>query len=407
MNKNSKTNNTGKRALIIFIAAFLSLALVFGATLGVIAIVKRAGSVVSYDGVTMNKEVASFFISRFKVEYISALRSSGVNVTDTEAFWNSKDDTGATYGESFRTLAEQYLKEVVATAYLFDRYAKLNKEDKEKIKATCRDVLEYQAGGDEDKFNEIAAKYGFDYDSFCDAVELLYKSTSSYSAIYGADGTGIYGDNASCEKYLSEYSHVQFIFIRTAQKLTTDSDGNTVLVDLTESERAERAALIDTLAKAIDSTKTGADGQMTPAMFEIYLDKKYNDGDTSMNSTGYYLHENAETTAELAIAFPEVVKVALEMENGQFEKVVTTMVDEDNLIGMDAVCFIYKYAPTSGAYKTPSLERWFSDFYSDASEKMFVESVSALIKDAKTTDKLSELDIVAIPKNTELVPRFE
>ena len=126
-----------------------------------------------------------------------------------------------------------------------------------------------------------------------------------------------------------------------------------------------------------------------------------------MNSTGYYLHENAETTAELAIAFPEVVKVALEMENGQFEKVVTTMVDEDNLIGMDAVCFIYKYAPTSGAYKTPSLERWFSDFYSDASEKMFVESVSALIKDAKTTDKLSKLDIVAIPKNTELVPRFE
>ena len=407
MNKNSKTNNTGKRALIIFIAAFLSLALVLGATLGVIAIVKRAGSVVSYDGVTMNKEVASFFVSRFKVEYISALRSSGVNATDTEAFWSSKDDTGATYGESFRTLAEQYLKEVVATAYLFDRYAKLNKEDKEKIKATCRDVLEYQAGGDEDKFNETAAKYGFDYDSFCDAVELLYKSTSSYSAIYGADGTGIYGDNASCEKYLSEYSHVQFIFIRTSQKLTTDSDGNTVLVDLTESERAERAALIDTLAKAIDATKTGADGQMTPAMFEIYLDKKYNDGDTSMNSTGYYLHENAETTAELAVAFPEVVKVALEMENGQFEKVVTTTVDEDNLIGMDAVCFIYKYVPTSGAYKTPSLERWFSDFYSDASEKMFVESVSALIKDAKTTDKLSELDIVAIPKNTELVPRFE
>ena len=126
-----------------------------------------------------------------------------------------------------------------------------------------------------------------------------------------------------------------------------------------------------------------------------------------MNSTGYYLHENAEATAELAIAFPEVVKMALEMENGQFEKVATTMIDKDNLIGMDSVCFIYKYAPASGAYKTPSLERWFSDFYLDASEKLFVESVSALIKDAKTTDKLAELDIVAIPKNTELVPRFE
>lgn len=407
MNKNKKTNNTGKRALIIFVAAFLSLALVLGATLGIISMVKKAGSVVSYEGITMNKQVASFFVSRFKVEYIAALRSSGVNASDTEAFWSLKDDTGVTYADKFRTLAEQYLKEVVASAYLFDRYAKLNKEDKENIKSTCRDVLEYQANGNEEEFDERAARFGFDYDSFCDAVELLYKSVNSYNVIYGTDGSGIYSDNASCEKYLSEYSHVQFIFIRTEQKLTTDVDGKTVLVDLTESEKAERLALIDSLSRAIDAAETNDDGQMTPAMFEIYLDGKYNDGDTSMNATGYYLHENAETTVEFAEAFPEVVKTALEMEKGQFEKVVTTVIDADNLIGMDSVCFIYKYEPASGAYKIPALERWFSDFYSDAAERMFVESVSALIKDAKTTDKLVELDIVAIPKNTEFVPRFE
>ena len=407
MNKNKKTNNTGKRALIIFVAAFLSLALVLGATLGIISMVKKAGSVVSYEGITMNKQVASFFVSRFKVEYISALRSSGVNASDTEAFWSLKDDTGVTYADKLCTLAEQYLKEVVASAYLFDRYAKLNKEDKENIKSTCRDVLEYQANGNEEEFDERAARFGFDYDSFCDAVELLYKSVNSYNVIYGTDGSGIYSDNASCEKYLSEYSHVQFIFIRTEQKLTTDVDGKTVLVDLTESEKAERLALIDSLSRAIDAAETNDDGQMTPAMFEIYLDGKYNDGDTSMNATGYYLHENAETTVEFAEAFPEVVKTALEMEKGQFEKVVTTVIDADNLIGMDSVCFIYKYEPASGAYKIPALERWFSDFYSDAAERMFVESVSALIKDAKTTDKLVELDIVAIPKNTEFVPRFE
>ena len=408
MKKNSKTNIiSGKRALIAFVSALLSIALLLGATLGIIAIVKSAGSVVSYEGITMNKKTAAFFVSRFKVEYISALRSSGVNATDTEAFWGEKDDTGVTYGERFRTLAEQYLKEIVATAYLFDRYSKFTKEDKERVEKTCLDVLEYQSGGDEDAFNEKAAQYGFDYDSFCDAVELLYKSTSSYSAIYGADGTGIYSDVASCEKYLAEYSHVQFIFIRTEKKLTKDSNGNAVLVDLTEEEKAERMELIATLSAAIDAQKTDSDGQMTPAMFEIYLDAKYNDGDTSMNSTGYYLHENSETTAEFAEAFPEVVKTALEMENGQFEKVLTKTVDGDNLIGMDAVCFIYKYAPVPDAYKTPTLERWFSDFYSDASEKLFVDSVSTLIKNAKTTDKLSELDIVAIPKNTELVPRFE
>ena len=408
MNKrNKKEDNRGKSSLVIFIGVFLALALIFSATLGIISAVKGAASVVSYEGITMDKSVASFFVSRFKVEYISALRKSGVNAADTEAFWASKDDTGATYGEKFNTLAVQYLKEIVATAYLFDRYSGLKKEDKEVIKATCRDVLEYQANGDKAVFNDMAAPYGFDYDSFCDAVELLYKSTSSYSVIYGADGTGIYNDNASCEEYLSEYSHVQLIFIRTEQKLTTDDEGKSVLVDLTDAERAERLALIETLSAAIDAIKTGSDGQMTPAMFEIYLDGRYNDGDTSMTSTGYYFHEDAETTKEFAEAFPEVVKAALEMKRGEFDKVKTSVIDKDNLIGMEGVCFIYKYAPTSGAYKTASLETWFSDFYSNASEHLFVESVASLIADARTTDRLAELDIVAIPKNTELVPRFE
>ena len=405
--KNEKDDNRGKRSLVIFIAVFLSLALAFGATLGIITAVKAAGSVVSYEGITMSKPVASFFVSRFKVEYLSALRATGVNAADTEAFWTSKDDTGATYGEKFNSLAVQYLKEIVSTAYLFDRYSGLKKEDKEVIKKTCNDVLDYQANGDESIFNDMAAKYGFDYDSFCEAVELLYKSSSSYSVIYGADGTGIYNDSASCEKYLAEYSHVQLIFIRTEQKLTTDYEGKEVLVDLTAPEKAERMELIDTLSAAIDAITNDTDGQMTPAMFEIYLDGKYNDGDTSMNSTGYYFHEDAETTMEFSEAFPEVVKAALEMKNGEFRRVTTSLVDEDNLIGMEGVCFIYKYAPTEGAYKTSSLETWFSDFYAHASEHLFVESVATLIADAKTTDKLAELDIVAIPKNTELVPRFE
>ena len=92
--KNNIKEKPKKHALLVFVAAFLSLALIFGATLGVIAIVKRANSVVSYDGVTMTKPVASFFVSRFKVSYLSALRASGVNAVDTDEFWASADESG-------------------------------------------------------------------------------------------------------------------------------------------------------------------------------------------------------------------------------------------------------------------------------------------------------------------------
>ena len=285
-----KTNkSTGKsKVVVFFVGGFLALVLIFGMVLGSIAIVKNAGAVVSYEGVTMDKEVASFFLSRFKVEYLSSLLSGGYELADdTEEFWASEYSEGVTHGERYEQMAEKYLKEIVVSTYLFDRYASLDSSDKEKIRKTAQEILTYHADGDETIFNSSVQKYGFSYDSFLDAVEMLYKSNRAFTVIYGTDGSRIATDTVACEDYLQEYSHVKLLFIRTESKLTTDVSGAQEIVPLDEEEKAERQRRLAELRAAMDAYKNDADGQMTPESFEYFLGK-YGEGDSSMDSIGYY-----------------------------------------------------------------------------------------------------------------------
>ena len=49
---------------------------------------------------------------------------------------------------------------------------------------------------------------------------------------------------------------------------------------------------------------------------------------------------------------------------------------------------------------------WFSDFDSHAAVNMYIKSINALVPDAQIKERIKELDILAIPRNTLFVPRF-
>ena len=65
---NKKEKNT-KRILPIIICSFLALLLVFGIVLGTIALIKEMRSVVSYNGVRIDKGVASYLAATYKATY--------------------------------------------------------------------------------------------------------------------------------------------------------------------------------------------------------------------------------------------------------------------------------------------------------------------------------------------------
>lgn len=398
-----------KRAVIIGLSAFLSLVLVFGAVLGIVTLVKRSGSVAYYDGIYISEGVASFFVGRFKTQYIRDLRLDGYEAQNTENFWNSKYDDTQTHGDIMRSLAEMRIKQIIACNYFFDRNASLSDRDEEKIEKAIRETLEYHTGGSVDEFNRMAEEYGFDYDDYCEAVKLMYKSDLAFTAIFGQDGSRIASDNASCEDYLSEYSHVKLLFIRTEDKLVIEDDKSTSLVMLSEEEREERLANIDKVNKAIEAYKNGSDGQITPVAFDNYI-STFGEGDTDFSGTGYYFHEDSEFSSEFSEQFPSVVEEALGMDIGEYSCVKVDFADAERKEAGESspgVCFIYKYPPSKGAYATSSLSACFSDFYLHAASAVFLNATDLIVKEVVIGPKYEALDFIKISTNSVLYPRYD
>lgn len=386
------------RFLTIFVCIFLAVVLIFGATFGIIIGVRNSRAVVTYENVRVDEGALRYLGAYYKISYVRALRASGVRAYDTEDFWNSTDKSGKTYKELYTESFEGYVRSLVASVNVFLTYSSYTKEDKQSVKDTVEELLTYKAGGSEKEFDRMAEKYGFDYDDFCAAAELLYKADKAKTIVFGENGESLAYSAEDCAKYLNTYSHVSLLFVRTKETFQRDEegnilygdDGNALMREMTDEEKSERGEIINKLTSAIEAKKNGGDYQITPEMFEIYLEKS--DGDAAMHKKGYYFNENADATAEFATVFPEVVECALEMELYDYRRVETSI----------GVCFIYRYDIVKGAYSDEE-NPFFSDFYADAANYLYEDILNTLAPEVKVKDSFFETDYSSIPLLSEFV----
>lgn len=410
--KNSEKKISRKKLLIIFISAFLGIAVILGAVLGIMAYIRQANAAISYEGQVMDKEVASFFIGRLKTKYIHDLKSEYPEAYDSPYFWNKQYDEEHTHGEIMQQFAEYEIRRILINNYIFDSVSTLSDEDERIIETAINETLEYHTGGSEEEFDRMAAEYGFDYDSYCTAVEMLYKSNIAFDSIYGENGALVssLSDFAGMrEEYLSEYSHVKLIFIRTERKKTVNEDNTETVTDLTEEEKAQRLATISEIRAAIDAIETGADKQMTPLAFQNYLEK-HGEGDPLYTASGFYFHSDSAFTEEFGIQFPEVVEKSLSMKEGSYAEVKVDFAGKEDGVPVTdpspGVCFIYKYAPTPSAYTNSDLAGCFADFYYNAAKADYLRNLESRMSDIEIGPKFSELDFKAISTNSVLYPTF-
>ena len=392
------------RAVIIFISVFLAAVITLGAVLGIISAVRYSNAVVEYNGVTVNHKIASFFISRLKVEYLSEYSGA-----DNDGFWNSELGDGVTYRQDFERIAEQHLKEIAVTNYMFDSIRSLTAEEKTVIKNTVADVLDLQAGGSVEKFNEIAGKYGFDYSSFCDAAQMYYKTAYAFDVLYGSEGINISQDATVCGSYLNEYSHVSLIFVRERTKLKGGSEGESERnVYLDENELAEREEYIDKLHAALEAYKNGGDGQMSAESFEKWLMDEENSA-TMWRNTGYYFNEDAATTKEFSKMYPGIAEKAYEMELYSFDELELTVpveMEDGTEISEKMHVFMYKYPVADGAYADKDMsEYWFSDFYENASVYLYLNLLEEYSAAATLGGYAEKFDYVGVKENEEIFIR--
>lgn len=399
-----------KKILLIIICIFVSLVMVFGATLGIILGVKNARAAVRFNGVRISEGEAYFLLTKYKRDFIIEYGGH-----DSEIFFNQKYDESRTYADLLKEEGVKYLKDVAVKNYLFDSIDGIDMSglDEIAVKRAVKEVLDYRdSNGSEEKFDEIAEKYGFDFDDFSSAALMLYKAEVVQSRIFGSDGSLISNYASDCQSYFdSNYSHVKLLFIRTEDKFELDDNGNRVKdedgndkkIPLTDTEKAERAALISDIEAKISAYENKGDGvQMTPVHFSALL-SEYGEGDPERNDNGYYFSAYSsfsnefiknpdETTNENRL---EIAKCILTMDKGYEKR------EFDG-----GVCFIYKYDNVAGAYANAS-DECFSDFYSLCSSYTFRNTVSEFYEDVKIKDYVYGIDLLSLPGDNPFVPKFE
>ena len=398
--KNSKKIKSNS-FLLTFICIFLALVLILAATLGIASAVKTSKSVAIYKGQSMDSKVASFFASYYKYIYKTDLANKKIpGVEDSPGFWNSKADGERTYLDILTEGTEEFIRQILVANYLYDRYGRLTSDDKDRITKALHEILEDRADGSKKKFDELTAQYGFDYSSFCDAATMLYKAVTAQKIIYGADGSNVANFPSRAEEYLSEYSHVKLIFIRTEDKfvyengqLVEGNDGAPLRVPLTPDEVSDREKVISEIESAISAVGSGTGVEMNAEMFDYYV-QKYDEGEDDMRADGYYFFESALYTQSFPIK--SIVDKSYEMPLNSFSKIPLDF----------GVCFIYKCEATKGAFASGLSKACFSDFYSDASDFLFTKDVAELSAEVEVREKLSEINLLTIPYNYYFLPKF-
>jgi len=400
-----------KKVLITVVCIFVAVVLLFGATLGLILAVKNAKAVVRFKNVRIYEGEANYLLSVYKRDFLIRHHSYG-----DESFWEEKYDEKHTYRDLLAEESEKYLRDIAIRNYMFETVdgIKFTGLDELSVKKAINEVLEYrESEGSVEKFNELAAPYGFDFDDFSSAAYLLYKAEAVQSRIYGADGSLIKNSPLDCEKYFgNNYSHVKLLFIRTEDKFELDDKGNRVQdengldkrIELTPEQKAERLATIADIEAKIEARKNNSGTQMSVTHFD-YLISTVGERDKERADMSYYFSAYSEFSNEFYIdpngkvneSRLELVKECLSMDKDSYSR---KDLDEG------VVCFIYKYENGANAY-TNTDDLCFSDFYALCATKTFGDTVLGFYDDVIFKEKFYMTDFVSLPGENPFVPKFE
>lgn len=391
-----------KKAFMIFTSAFLGCVLIVGIVFGTIGIVKNKNAVMKYKGVYLSDGVANYLIASYKYDFMSSLAKNGEECYDTDIYWQSEAADGKTWGDVLAENTEKYLKSVIIGSYLFDKNTSLTKNDKAVIEKAVNEVLDYRADGNVERFNEIASDMGFTYRDFEKAAEMLYKYEMAQTVIFGYDGSALESGlfNEECNEYFEgAYSRVMLMFIRTDGELVTDPEtGKEILSEYDDNTKAiveEKIAYIRKLINNAENHPNEAVEQMSEGAFMDYIAKDYPTG-TINDTEGYYFSKDSSYSLEFAEGAPEVVSLALGMEEGHYAECAVDF----------GVCFIYKIPLEENAYSRILLTHFFSDFYAKAASYIYGESITAYLPDVTVKSRYDSSAVLTKPYNKQLPIKF-
>lgn len=380
------------RFLLTLISLLLAVVIGIGGIFLVTLGIRSARSMVLRGEISIDLGTLNYLSAYYKMQYLNYFRITGVNAPDSEEFWQKEISDGVTYGEDFEEKFEIYIRTLVIAADTYHTDHGYTADDRIAVKYAVDTILAQYAQGSVSIFNEQAAKFGFDYNDFQNAVALLYKANGAMELLYGADGERIFDYPEICAEHFSEYSHVSLLYIRLDGLYMTNEDGDYLydaqgmpaLREMTEEEHSER---VDLSKELVDRT---VDGNMDAEEFRSLLEK--NDGDGIYWLDDYYFHPVSKNTKEYAEEYGEIVSTALTMGEGELR-----MVSLDG-----ALCFIYKHEP--GVYENED-NPFLSDFAMNAAPHQYEHVVAPFLDAVRFLNSYEGYSPLSIPEINDFYVR--
>lgn len=382
-----------KRAVLVATSAFIAAVIIIAAILGIVGAVKQSGYLLYCNGVGMDEGVVNYFSAAYKTAYLRNINGkTGRENPDTEAFWQSKNEDGVTYGKDLKDKTLIYLKSILAANVVFNSYARITASDRAAIDRAIADKLTAM-GGDVSEFNKRAEKYGFDYSDMRVGAEMLYKFNYAEGKIFGTDGANAALFPDKCQEFLEGYSRVFLVFVRDKDKLVTNEKGEVSVVDKTPEELAK----VEEALAALRATVVGLNADTTAPEKYFELQAKFDEGDVKYRTEGYFFKEGTSVTKDFEGRFPGLTSAAISLEVGKACEVSTSI----------GPCFIYRSGVAKGAYLELKNNECLKEFFPLAAKFIYSELLTEIEPKVEIRSKWSSAEPALIPKTTDFVVRFE
>ncbi len=307
----------------------------------------------------VTENMLEFWLSRYKAYFVEYY----MNGTDNKAFWNELvPDSDKTWNETFTAFIVDNAKTYVASLYLFDELGlSLSDSVVKEIDDEIQELIDGQADGNKNEFNEILSQYGANIDILREIYIMEAKIDFLQKYLYGENGIEKISTSAKDKYYEDNYIRFKHIFLYTGRRPTVDDKGEYVYDDkgyvkYRTMTSEEDAAAEDMAQKIFEGLTTGGlseEKQLTE--FEDLLDIYCEDiAAADEYPNGFYLTESSSYVKE-------VLDAVCEMKVGEIRIVKSSV----------GIHVIRRYELDEKGYSAKENTDFFTDFESSIIAKTF------------------------------------
>ncbi len=302
--------------------------------------------VLSYGQYGITEKQYSYWMAYYKTTFLNSFIEYGMveESSYTEDFWQN-DAEGQTLFDLTKQRADDYMKRLVVCMHLYDEYGIGESEDaREELhiavdKCIAEDIT---GAGSRSALNNALGKYKLNISALEEIYRIELKKTMVEEYLYGTSGAEKLTSEEKEQYYQATYARVKHVLVNTVDKYVLDDDGKKIVdtstgyyktEKLTDSEKAEKNALADTLYQ-----------QAQTQDFEKLIEEYNEDEGMTYYTDGYFLTKDSSYEANF-------LQAALEMKEGEVRRVESAY----------GVHIIKKYPLQEKAYEKEINENFFSD----------------------------------------------